>query len=26
LIELVHFKAELRDLGLVSQVIACTAL
>jgi len=24
--ELVHFKAELRDLGLVYQVIACTAL
>jgi len=23
---LVHFKAELRDLGLVYQVIACTAL
>jgi len=24
--ELVHFKAELRDLGLVYQVIACTAV
>jgi len=24
--ELVHFKAELRDLGLVYKVIACTAL
>jgi len=24
--ELVHFKAELRDLGLVYQIIACTAL
>jgi len=24
--QLVHFKAELRDLGLVYQVIACTAL
>jgi len=24
--ELVHFKAELRDLGLLYQVIACTAL
>jgi len=26
LYELVHFKSELRDLGLVYQVIACTAL
>jgi len=26
LIELVHFKAELSDLGLVYQVIACTGL
>jgi len=24
--ELVHFKAELTDLGLVYQVIACTAV
>jgi len=24
--ELVHFKAELRDLGLVYQVIVCTAV
>jgi len=26
LIDVVHFKAELRDLGIVYQVIACTAV
>jgi len=26
LVDLVHFKAELKDLGLVYQVIPCTAI